>query len=302
MSRRADCGYHAPSSLRLFRLHTGFSKLFSNRSKQRQPDSGLEGTVAQLAAKVQRLESVGNQLSQLQSLLEMQGLRLNIPPAHLQIRVGGAYNENFFRLGDRLGRSVESMLSLVGKSFYDFKSILDFGCGCGRVVIPLSLRLKNRGKLFGSDIDPEAIAWCQRHIKGVGGFEVNPHKPPSPFGDGQFDLIYGISVFTHLPEAMQFAWLEDLHRICADGAHLVLTFHGERHYAKMEGPLRKKLDKHGFAYSDAPKGTTDGLPDFYQTSFHKADYVRENWSRYFEVLEIKPEQVGTQDAVLLRKA
>lgn len=266
------------------------------------PVAELEAKVEELAGQMSALATLQTELAQTRSLLEQQGLKLAIPPAHLQLRVSGAYNNNFFRLGAVLGRSVESMLAPAGKSFEDFGSILDFGCGCGRVMIPLSVRLKHPRRLFGSDIDPEAIKWCQQNLHWAGGFEVNPHQAPSPFEDAKFDLIYGISVFTHLPEDLQHSWLQDLQRICKSGGFLVLTFHGATHHEKLQGPLREKLNAHGFAYSGAARGTTAGLPDFYQTSFHTTDYVRTVWGEYFEVIDIKADGIGVQDAVLLRKA
>ena len=261
----------------------------------------LESRAAQLGEEMGVLKQVQIEVAQIRSLLELQGVNLTIPPPELQVRVSGAYDMNFFRLGHDLGVSVESMLGLVNKGFDDFQRIFDFGCGCGRVVIPLSLRLAHPERLYGADIDPEAIQWCKSHIHGVGGFEVNPHEPPAPFEDESFDLVYGISVFTHLPEEMQFSWMQDLVRVCTKDAYLVLTFHGERHHGLVQGPLADELNEKGFVYSGQEKGTTEGLPDFYQTSFHTHDYVRERWGEYFEVLEIRKDAVGTQDAVLLRK-
>ncbi|MGB5161237.1 MAG: methyltransferase domain-containing protein [Thermoanaerobaculia bacterium] len=263
--------------------------------------AGLESRAAQLAQNQGILKQLQIEVAQIRSLLELQGVNLAIPPPKLQVRVSGAYDMDFFRLGHDLGVSVESMLALVNKGFDDFQRIFDFGCGCGRVAIPLSLRLAHPERLYGADIDPEAIQWCKDHIHSVGGFEVNPHEPPAPFEDESFDLVYGISVFTHLPEEIQFSWMQDLVRVCAKGAYLVLTFHGESHYSHVQGHLADELNKNGFVYSGQKKGTTEGLPDFYQTSFHTHDYVRERWGEYFEVLEIRRDVVGTQDAALLRR-
>ncbi|HTK74168.1 MAG TPA: hypothetical protein VL371_02860, partial [Gemmataceae bacterium] len=47
---------------------------------------------------------------------------------------------------------------------------------------------------------------------------------------------------------------------------------------------------------------TDGLPVFYQTSYHTPSYVRQEWSRYFDVITIVPEGLDNwQDVILLQK-
>ena len=103
-------------------------------------------------------------------------------------------------------------------------TILDFGCGCGRVISSLS---KLTGaQLFGTDIDAEAIEWCNRSLPSVGKFSVNDKLPPFPFDDNAFDLVYSISIFTHLPEDMQFAWLGELNRVLKPSGYAILTTHG----------------------------------------------------------------------------
>ena len=63
-----------------------------------------------------------------------------------------------------------------------------------------------------------------------------------------------MSVFTHLPEEMQFKWLDDLFRITKPGGYAIMTFHGEPHYAALPPRAREKLDAHGFFYTDALQG------------------------------------------------
>ncbi len=105
--------------------------------------------------------------------------------------------------------------------------ILDFGCGCGRVITWLQ-QLDSKYQYFGTDIDPEAITWCQENLANFGEYAVNPHLPPTEYADNYFDLVYSISVFTHLSEDMQFAWLKELSRITKPGGYLLLTTHNRR--------------------------------------------------------------------------
>ena len=46
-------------------------------------------------------------------------------------------------------------------------------------------------RVFGCDIDREAIDWVRANVKGP-SFETIPTSPPTLYPDSHFDLIYGI--------------------------------------------------------------------------------------------------------------
>src|SRR5262245_29447921 len=151
-----------------------------------------------------------------------------IPPAHLQRRVVGVHHPQFLSSANLVLQQFDEALAGVGKRLGDFRSVLDFGVGCGRVIRRF-WDLYPNSNLTGADIDQEAMAWLQNHYVKMGKFVVLPHLPPSSFTDEAFDLVYGISVFTHLNEDMQFSWLSDLRRITRPGGYLLLTVHGRNH-------------------------------------------------------------------------
>ncbi|MES9862326.1 MAG: class I SAM-dependent methyltransferase, partial [Candidatus Thiodiazotropha sp. 4PDIVS1] len=205
------------------------------------------------------------------------------PPEHLRKRVHGDESlSNFENAGRLISYNIHSSIHSINES-YENKRILDFGCGCGRLIKYLS-RFSDNNNFYGTDIDDEAITWCQNELSNMGKFLTNKVMPPLPFDDNFFDVIYSISVFTHLPEEMQFAWLEELGRITKRGGYLLLTTHGEELLNKAPKRYQKQLKNAGFLYS---KGDgTDGLPDFYQTSFHTDAYIQEHWSNYFQIDKI----------------
>ena len=176
---------------------------------------------------------------------------------------------------------------------------MDFGCGCGRVIRHVHKKV-GKGRFYGTDIDAEAISWCQRNLSQVGEFVTNGRLPPLPFVDGFFDFVYAISVFTHLPEDMQFAWLEELRRVTRRSGYLVLTTHGDSLFPTLPDKSQAELQQAGFYYA---KGDgTNGLPDFYQTSFHTEEYIQTQWSKFFEIEKIIRKGInGHQDLILCRR-
>jgi SAM-dependent methyltransferase len=124
--------------------------------------------------------------------------------------VGGADRTWFYWTGRESVRDLERTLGIAGRSLESFESILDFGCGCGRMLLWMA-ELAGRRALHGTDVDAEAVAWCREHLPYV-DVTVNDADPPLAHPDGAFDLVLAHSVFTHLDEARQDAWLSELHR------------------------------------------------------------------------------------------
>lgn len=160
-----------------------------------------------------------------------------------------------------------------------------------------------QSKLYGTDIDGEAIEWLKHHYAKFAKFTVAPHFPPTNFENQQFDLVFGISVFTHLPEEMQFQWLKELSRITKHDGYIILTTHGEKYYKDLAAEVLDIMDKKGFFYSDfgSNYGNSISLPDFYQTAFHSHAYIQREWGKYFDVIDIQALGIDNQqDTILLR--
>ena len=118
-----------------------------------------------------------------------------LPPPSLIARVCGADEDgksypDFLASGHQIVHNLKTVLSHDGIFLADFEDILDFGCGCARVI--RFLRYEGaKAWPRGCDIDPEAIEWCQRHYDILGAeFHLSPYEPPTNFKDGQFDFIY----------------------------------------------------------------------------------------------------------------
>ena len=245
-----------------------------------------------------RLDELTVENAQLLKIVDASG-QLRPPPAHLQRRVIGEHVPHFIEGGRAVLDDIERVLAREGLDLGKFNRVLDFGCGCGRVTQHLRARLSEEAEIVATDIDPEAIDWCRQHYGTSARFCVNPDQPPTEFADGHFDFVVSISIFTHLPEELQNAWLRELARIARPGGYLLLTVHGPKHFDKIPNRVRGSFDRDGFAFVRG--AGTEGLPAFYQTTFHTHDYIRREWSRYLDILGIFPVAISHhQDAVLCR--
>jgi SAM-dependent methyltransferase len=125
-----------------------------------------------------------------------------------------------------------------------------------------------------------------------------------PFEANTFDLIYAISVFTHLDEDFQHVWLCELQRIAKPGAIIILSVHGEYAISMVDSSYQDEVHKRGFMFISGAQGKLklDGLPDFYQTTYHTRKYIYSEWSAYFDIVHYVERGINNhQDAVIIRK-
>ena len=103
---------------------------------------------------------------------------------------------------------------------------LDFGSGWGRIG-RFFLRDFERGDMANADVDPGMVAFCRD--SAVPGLHLTVQQGRRmPFADGAFRLVTAYSVFTHLPDPVFRAWMDELLRVTAPGGLLVFTVEPER--------------------------------------------------------------------------
>jgi SAM-dependent methyltransferase len=149
------------------------------------------------------------------------------PPEMVHLTAGLFHNHQIYRRFYELGAfTVECMTETLEKNDVDisrFESILDFGGGCGRVVRHLASISDARLKCC--DYNPYLVEWAEQNLP-IAKFEVNPIGPPTVYEDGEFDLVYAISVFNHFVEPIQVPWARELARIVRPGGYVYLTVAG----------------------------------------------------------------------------
>ena len=242
------------------------------------------------------------------------GDELPLPPMRLRARVGNRSASDFLSAGksgaDALRAAARKHL---GIEITNAGRILDFGCGCGR-----TLRHFHPAPIEGCDVDAPAIAWMQRNV-GAERFAANRFDPPLPWHEGTFDLVYSISIFTHLDEQSQRDWLRELARVLRPGGSALLTVQSEHALAmflndriystesmKSRLAARGALESQGGfifePYEVDTKSYFPGVTKAYGLAFHSRAYIERVWGEFFEVRGIDVGSVdGLQDVVALTK-
>jgi ubiquinone/menaquinone biosynthesis C-methylase UbiE len=117
--------------------------------------------------------------------------------------------------------------------------ILDWGCGPARVVRHLP-ELLPHAKIVASDYNEQTVSWCKTHVHGV-EFVKNSVSPPLPFHDQSFDIIYALSVFTHLSLENHYRWREEIYRLLSPGGIFLFTTQGNIFISKLSEIEKKKF-------------------------------------------------------------
>lgn len=218
------------------------------------------------------------------------------PPVKLRDWVAGTGDLAWFQEGGQLGvQTLVSLLARHGIDLAELGAVLDFGCGCGRVL--RHLRRFDRVRLHGTDSNPAAIAWCDQHLD-FAEFGTNRLGPPTRYRPHSFDLIYAFSVFTHLPEALQVAWMREMRRILKPGGWLIITLHGDHYLPHINVAARPQYQRGELVVLGEEVVGQNNC-----AAFHPEIYVRNVLAKDFDIVDFVPEgALGNprQDAWLLR--
>jgi SAM-dependent methyltransferase len=234
----------------------------------------------------------------LRDRLERSPAGLAVPPAALRFRVGeDSRLSTFLEVGQRTADNITAVLHQVGFEFAAGQSVLDFGCGCGRTLQWLIGRLP-QVRWHGVDVDADAIEWCRGNLAD-GEFTRGSAMPPLPFADATFDLIYAISVFTHLNEAFQRAWIAELERVLKPGGILLLSVYSKSVWRLQPEAGAVEAGEFVFRKSDKLKGI---LPEWYHTALQSRERFTSLLAGQFSRLSYQERALGDHDAVIAWKA
>jgi SAM-dependent methyltransferase len=214
-----------------------------------------------------------------------------LPPRRLMVRVAGTADADWFLRSGRAGYdAVAAHVPLA-----ETHAVLDFGCGCGRVTRYFR---EHHGDVAGSDVNRDAVSWCRANLP-FARFEANGLAPPLAFDDASFDLVYALSVFTHLTADLQLAWRDELHRVLRPGGRLLVTTHGRSYLQRLDDDERARFERGELVVRWA-----EVVGSNLCSAYHPERYLRDTFADGFTFLELEAEGARgnpTQDLVLLQK-
>lgn len=220
---------------------------------------------------------------------------LPVPTARLRILTTASPSvEWFIQSGRAAADSIRELLARNDVPAADIDRMLDFGCGCGRVVRHWA---HEPAQVHGCDVGAELVDWCSRRLP-FAHFETNDLMPPLPYADASFDLVYALSVFTHLPHPLQQPWMRELSRVLTPTGHLIVSTHGEGCLETLT-----EVERHGFREGRLVVRNDDEAGTNRCGVFCSEDYVRHHLAPGFVVRDFVPRGARgnpPQDLVLLQ--
>jgi SAM-dependent methyltransferase len=226
-----------------------------------------------------------------------------IPESHRIRRVIGNDSWQSYLLGGAtiVRRLDRYLMERFGRGICDFARVLDWGCGSARLTRHL---IGLNSGTWGADIDRDNVAWCNANIR-EGHFHHVDLWPPTSFAGAEFDLVTGVSVFTHLDEADQFRWLAELARITRPGAILLMSVRGFHAlaYERLNPDIGRRLARDHFVVLGQNSDLQNSISDeaYYKDVLHSPEYIFAKWSRYFDIIDIIPFLAAPQDVVVMQK-
>ena len=205
------------------------------------------------------------------------------------------WEASFSELYQRLGpETKDAIVDLLPADWsWEGKRMLDFGSGPGRTLRHF-LPEAESAEFWGADIDAASIEQLQAALcppmhawRCAGG-------PPLGLEHGSFDLIWAISVFTHLTDT-SLAWLLELHRLLKPEGLLIATYIGRWHSELVAGEPWDP-DTVGMNVIGHRQGWNRGTPMVLMSEW----WMRAHWGRAFEILEIEP-RIHNMSWALMRK-
>jgi ubiquinone/menaquinone biosynthesis C-methylase UbiE len=121
---------------------------------------------------------------------------LSAPDFH-HARLDAATRERFFTTGRTYVAELMEAIALFAGQGSEYRCALDYGCGVGRLTLPLAERCEH---VYGVDVSPSMLQEADRNARcmGVGNVQWVAAERLADL-HGRYDLVHSYLVFQHIP-------------------------------------------------------------------------------------------------------
>lgn len=217
------------------------------------------------------------------------------PPPHLCFPVAANYSPvHFFSTGKKGAAAILNILQKNGRNIEDFKRILDFGCGCGRIA--RHWQNLEGCKICGTDINPKLIEWSRQNLS-FGQFSTNGLESALEYADNNFDFVFAVAVFGHFRGELQKHWMNELCRVLKPGGLLLITIKGKNRIGELTDEEASRFRSGRLVVIEPECSGTN-----YCLAYHPDSYFRNVLAGDMEVIYYEPSGSPdtAQDVYLLR--
>ncbi len=195
---------------------------------------------------------------------------LPLPPSRLRLLVDGRSGdgERFLQIGALMAGSIRTAVAEEGAEVGEMGAILDFGCGCGRVA--RNWASLDGPEVHGSDYNDELVSWCDANLPFLRA-DRNELDPPTRYESESFDLVYALSVLSHLSEPLQGAWVAEFRRLLRPGGLLIVSVLGESVRERLTSERMERFDR-GELVVERPRMAGSNVC----SAYHPRPYVTEH--------------------------
>jgi len=167
-------------------------------------------------------------------------------------------------------------LEFIGDYAKNGDTVLDFGCGNGRL---LELIGNKDIRFCGTDVSQKLVDIAKQKYPDSDFLKTDPFQPDLPFPENHFDAVYSIAVFHHFPsKKYREDWAKELYRATKKDGRIIMTVWNlwQKKYIKniLENWWNKIVGKSSLDWNDCYVSFADNGGNKFQR-FHHAFTKRE---------------------------
>ncbi len=158
-------------------------------------------------------------------------VKFQTPPYIHMRRTGGKSFSHYYEAGMKSQLPIVTLALRNGICFEKPIKILDFGCGVARQLLHFT-RDYPVPSYYACDVNRDTIDFIRRYYPQVKSY-CNDFTPPLVYEANFFDMVYSVSIFSHLDMESQATWLAELFRIVRPGGLCFITTQGRTSLSRM---------------------------------------------------------------------